>query len=152
MKFDCEVTIDLDRDTVIHYWDNSDYMREWQDGLQSFDHMSGEEGKAGAKSRMFYKTGKREFELIETIIENNLPERFVGEYAAKSMVNTMDNSFTEIGPNQTKWEAKLDYTRFNGFLPKLMGVFMKGLFKKETQKWLNQFKEFAERKAAEDQA
>jgi uncharacterized membrane protein len=149
MKFTCSVEINLPRHKVIDLWENPDHMVLWQDGLQSFEHLSGERGKIGAQSKMVYKNGKREFDLIETIIENNLPESFIGEYAADSMVNTMRNTFTEVNSSSTTWTADIEYSKFNGFLPKLMGLFMGGLFKKQTQKWLDQFKNFAESQALE---
>jgi len=152
MKFQCSVDINLPRDQVREYWDNVEYIKEWQDGLQSFEHISGEPGKVGAVSKMRYKAGKREFDLVETILLSDLPNRFKGEYVADSMTNTMDNTFEILSEHQTRWVADIEYSKFNGFLPKLMGLLFKGMFKKQTQKWLNQFKTFAENKAAEQSA
>ena len=119
-------------------------LKKWQDGFVSFEHLSGTPGKPGAKSRMKYQIGKREMELIETITVNNLPQEFSGNYEAKQMINPMTNYFTSPKDNKTTWEAHLEYTQFKGILPKLMAFFMPGVFKKQTQKWLDQFKVFAE--------
>ena len=83
-------------------------------------------------------------ELIETIILWNLPKKFSAAYKAKSMENTMSNYLTVIDDNKTRWVAEVEYTAFHGFLPKLTSVFMSGMFEKQTQKWLDQFKVFAE--------
>jgi len=106
----------------------------------------GSTGEPGAKSRMQYKIGKRQIELIETITVNNLPQEFSGTYEAKQMTNTMTNRFTSLEENKTRYQAEIEYTDFNGFMVKLMAFLMPGMFKKQTQKWLFQFKAFAERK------
>ena len=92
MKFICSVNINLPRTKVIELFDNSDNLKQWQDGFISFEHISGEPGKKGAKSQMRYKIGKREIELIETIITNNLPDEFIGHYKANAMENSMKNN------------------------------------------------------------
>ena len=45
------IEIDLPRDRVIELFDNPDNLFKWQTGLQSFDHLSGEPGQPGAKSK-----------------------------------------------------------------------------------------------------
>lgn len=145
MKFTCSVEINQPVAKVIELFTNPDNLKEWQDGFVSLTHLSGTPGEVGAKSKMIYLIRNKEMELIETIKVNNLPKEFIGEYAAKTMVNTMRNSFTEIGFNKTKYVSEIEYTQFNGFLPKMMAFLLPGLFKKQTQKWLNQFRDFAER-------
>lgn len=43
----------------------------------------------GAVSKMFYKYGKRDMELSETITKNNLPDSFEAFYQDQHMDNTM---------------------------------------------------------------
>lgn len=57
----------------------------------------------------------------------------------------MKNRYTSLGTNQTKYDVEIEYTRFNGLLPKMMAIFKAGVFKKQTQKWLDQFKVFVEK-------
>ena len=80
MKYELQITIELPRKRVIELFDNTDNLKKWQDGLQSFTPISGEVGKEGAKSKLEYKMGKREVEMIETITKRNLPEEFHGTY------------------------------------------------------------------------
>jgi uncharacterized membrane protein len=145
MKFDVSVDIDLPIDKVIDLFVDSNNLKEWQDGFISMDHLSGNPGEPDAKSRLIYKIGRKEIEMIETIKVNNLPEEFVGLYEAKTMVNLMTNNFMDLGGERTRYEAHIEYIKFNGFMPKLMAFLMPGVFKKQTQKWLDQFKAFAER-------
>ena len=97
--FTCSVEIALPVEKVIELFKNTENLKEWQDGFISFEHISGTPGEPGAKSRMQYKIGKRQIELIETITVNNLPQEFSGTYEAKQMTNTMTNRFTSLDEN-----------------------------------------------------
>ena len=103
-------------------------------------------GELGARARLLFRQGKGEMELIETITVRNPPYEFSATYEHEHMVNTMTNRFTSLDAKTTRWEAVLDYTRFNGFMPRLMATLMPGMFKfkRQTQKWLDQFKVFSE--------
>lgn len=144
MKFKCSVTIDLPIDRVIQLFDNPNNLKEWQDGFVSFEHLSGTPGETGAKSLIKYKHGKREMELIETITVKNLPEEFSGTYEHKHMDNTLKNSFVALSDQQTRLDCYIHYTKFKAFVPKIMAFLMPGMYRKFTQKWLDQFKKFAE--------
>ncbi|MBT3383399.1 MAG: SRPBCC family protein [Prolixibacteraceae bacterium] len=145
MKFSCSVEINLPKNKVAELFNNPDNLKEWQDGFLDIEHLSGTPGTKGAKSKMIYKIGKREMILEETILVNNLPDEFTGSYEAKEMKNTMKNIFISTSENTTCWDAELEYLEFRGFMPKLMAKLMPGMFKNQTQKWLNQFKIFAEK-------
>ncbi len=147
MKFTCSVEIDLPIKKVIELFDNPENLIEWQDGFVAIERINGIPGELGSKSRLIYMMRNKEMELIETIKVKKLPEEMIGLYEHKHMVNTMTTRFKEISPNKTKYESEIEYTKFNGFVPKLMAFLMPGVFKKQTQKWLNQFKAFAEREA-----
>ena len=146
MKFTCTVEIQKPLNETVNLWNNFENLKEWQDGFEGIEHISGTQGEPGAKTKMFYSSGKRKIILEETVIVNNLPEEFTGRYEAKEMVNTMKNSFSSKSDNSTIWTAEIEYSEFRGFIPKLMSKLMPGMFKKQTQKWLDQFKTFAESK------
>ncbi len=145
MKFTCSVDIDLPVEKVVDLFDNSDNLKEWQDGFVGMEHISGTPGEPGATSKLTYKIGNREIELIETIVKKNLPDIFSGTYEAKAMVNSMKVRFESLSRDKTRYVCDIEYTRFNGFMPKMMAFLMPGMFKKQTQKWLDQFKSFAEK-------
>jgi len=149
MKFTCSVEINLPVDEVVELFDSTENLIEWQDGFVKFEPISGAPREEGSKAKMIYMMGKsgQEMEIIETINVKNLPEEMTGLYEHKHMVNTMTTRFKEISTNKTLYEAEIEYTKLIGFVPKLMAFLMPGLFKKQTQKWLNQFKEFAERES-----
>ena len=142
MKYSNEVMIDLPLNKVIELFDSEENLFKWQPELLSFEHLSGEKGEVGAKSKMRYKMGKREGDMIETITAKNLPKEFTATYEAKGVWNEMRNSFDEIDENKTRWRSHSHF-EFSGFM-KLMGIFMSGAFKKQSQRSLDLFKSFAE--------
>ena len=142
MKYSSTVIIDLPREKVLELFDNSENMFKWQEGLQSFDHVSGEAGTEGAVSKMRYKSKKRELELQETIMKKNLPEHFNFLYEAKGVQNWNDNHFEAISEGQTKW-TQSNVFKTKGMI-KVFATLMPGMFKKQTRKAMNDFKAFAE--------
>lgn len=143
MKFSQEVEIEKAIDEVITLFDNPDNMDKWMDGLQSFEPLSGTPGQPGAKSRLKFKMGNREIEMVETITARNLPDEFSGTYEAKGVFNIVKNSFVKLSENKTKYIAENEF-QFKGFM-KLMGFIMPSAFKKQSMKYLIAFKEFAEK-------
>jgi uncharacterized membrane protein len=144
MKFKCQVDIDLPREKVIELFDSVDNLKHWQDGFISFEHLTGEPGEVGSTARMMYEMNGRPMELIETVTVKNFPDEFSGTYVHKHMTNSMVNKFEWLASDKTRWTAEIEYTQLNGFMIKMMAFLMPGMFKKQTQKWLNQFKAFAE--------
>ena len=112
-------------------------------GLVSFEPVSGTPGQPGAKSRLKYKMGSRDVEMIETITVRNLPEEFSATYGAKGVHSIHKNYFSAPTPTTTHWVAESEF-QMTGFM-KLMGWLMPGTFKKENQKFMDQFKAFAEK-------
>ena len=147
MKYGIDMEIDVPLDKVIELFDNPDNLKEWQPGLVSFEHLSGTPGEVGAKSKLLYKMGKKDVEMIETITERNLPEMFSGTYDAKGVHNEIWNRFVAIDENRTRWEFKTEF-QVEGFMMKLMVLLMPFMFKSQSRKFMQNFKEFAEREHA----
>ncbi len=143
MKYSNEININLPLNKVIELFENPNNMKHWQPGLQSFEHISGTQGQAGAKSKLKYKMGKREIEMIETITKQNLPHDFAATYEAKGVYNLLLNKFIPVSENKTKWVSETEF-KFSGFM-KLIGFLMPGTFKRQSQKYLDDFKTFAEK-------
>ena len=142
MHYKVEIEIDLPRDKVIELFDSTENLFKWQEGLQSFESISGEPGQPGAKSKLVFKMGKRDMELIETITVRNLPDEFSGTYDAKGVHNIVKNHFIELGPDRTKWESENEF-QFKGFM-KIIAFLMKKAFPKLSLKYMQDFKAFAE--------
>ena len=97
----------------------------------------------GAKSVLKFKMGKRIIEMIETITVRNLPEEFSGTYEAKGVFNIVKNKFISLQNNRTKYVSEQEF-QFKGFM-KIIGFLMPGAFKKQSMKYLVDFKTFAEK-------
>jgi hypothetical protein len=92
-----------------------------------------------------YRMGSRTVELIETVTERNLPDTFAGTYTTKGVFNIVRNSFLDQG-GQTRWLCETEF-RFSGLM-RLLSWLMPGLFRKQTMKFMQQFKTFAESQRA----
>lgn len=143
MKYTCETEINKPVDKVVELFDNPDNLKKWMEGLQSFEHISGTPGQPGAKSRLKFKMGKRELEMIETITVRDLPAEFSGTYEAKGVFNVVKNRFISISASKTKYISEQEF-QFRGFM-KIIAALMPGAFKKQSMKYLNDFKTFAEK-------
>jgi hypothetical protein len=137
------IEIALPRGHVIELFDDPENLFKWQTGLVSFEHLSGEPGQPGAKSKLVYVSGKHRIELIETVTERNLPDEFNGTYEWQGGKNTLRNRFIALGPDRTKWESTCAY-EFSSLMMKLMGFFFPGMFRNQNLSFLKNFKEFAE--------
>lgn len=146
MKYTAEVTINLPREQVVELFDNPDNMSKWMEGLESFTHISGEPGQPGAKSNLVFQIGKRRMEMVETITENQLPEYMAGTYESGKTLNIQKVIFQEINENTTKYIAENEF-KMGSFMMRMMGVLMPGAFKKQTLKYMESFKRFAEAEA-----
>lgn len=144
MKYTITITINLPRTRVIELFDNEENLKEWQPGLVKTEHISGEPGKEGAQMRMWFKMGKREVEMLETIKLNQLPERIDTTYDANGVYNLQENYFIKLDDNTTQWKSVCEF-KFSSFAMKVMGWLMPGAFKKQSRKFMDLFKEFAER-------
>lgn len=145
MKYTNEVEINAPLDKVIELFDDPTNMAKWQPGLISFEPVSGTPGQPGAKSKLKYKMGKRDIEMIETITVRDLPREFSGTYEAKGVLNHVSNRFVAIGNSKTKYITENEFS-FRGIM-KLIGFLMPGAFKKQSQKYLDLFRDFAEKEA-----
>ena len=143
MKYTTEIIINLPLDKVVSLFDNPDNMKKWMKGLVSFEPVSGIPGQVGAKSKLRFKMGSRDVEMIETITVRNFPAEFSGTYEAKGVFNVVINKFTDRGNGTTKYISEQEF-QFSGFM-KIIGFLMPGAFKKQSVKYLEDFKTFAER-------
>lgn len=143
MKYTTEIKVNVPLDEFIKKMDNVDNMKHWQRGLVSAEHISGDLGQLGAKMKLNYKFGKRKMQIIETITKRNFPNEFHANYTTKSMHNVQQNYFEKTSEGFTKWTSKSEYVPLN-FSMRLMLFFMPRTFKNQSQKYMQDFKNFAE--------
>lgn len=141
MKFVCNILINKPANEVSNYFEDPEALMYSQDGFIKMEHLSGDIGKSSAKSKLIYK----KFDLIETIIHNNLPNEFYAKYEHEKMTNTMRSNFIAISDNETKLITTIEYNEFKGFVIKLIAKVFPSMFKKQVDKWLIKFKDYCEK-------
>lgn len=141
--FTVEIEIEQPRDKVVELFNNTENLFKWQTGLQSFEHLSGEPGQPGSKSKMIYINGKNTIELTETITLNQLPNEFAGLYEWSGGSNTLHTKFVELGPERTRWVSTGEYT-MRSLMMKVMALLMPGMFRKQSLGFMENFKAFCE--------
>lgn len=143
MKYTTEIFINLPREEFIKKLDDPENMKHWQRGLTGYKHLMGAPGHEGSKMELRYKMGKRDMVLVETIIKRNLPHEFHAIYDAKGVHNIQKNYFKDLSEHRTKWVSESEF-QFSGFMMKAMAFFMPSAFKKQSMKYAQDFKAFAE--------
>ena len=145
MKFICTVEIDKPKAEIVELFNNDTYLKDWQKGFVSKELISGVAGEKDAVSRIIFHNKKNVIELKETILNTDINEKYA-LYEHIYMTNTMKTNFIAVDANHTKINTEINYTKFNGLMPKLMAMLMPGMFRKQTQQMLDDFKAFAEKK------
>ncbi len=149
MKFNGSIEINQSIDVVTKLFADPNNIKEYQEGFEKKVLVSGDEGQDGAISKMYYKQGKHEMELTETITSNKLPNSFEAFYHHKHMDNTMKCTFTDLGNNKTRYDTEIEYTRINWVMPRLIAILFPSMYRKPAQRWFDNFKTFAEKQNTE---
>lgn len=143
MHYTTEIIIELSREQVIDVLNNPENMKHWQRGLLSYEVLSGTPGEPGAKMRLDYQMGKRKMTLTETITTQNFPFEFHANYDTRGVHNIQRNFFHDIDGKSTRWVSESEF-KFESLSMKIMGWLIPGAFKKQSLKYLIDFKNFAE--------
>jgi uncharacterized membrane protein len=146
MKFTCTVIIKLPITKVLALWKDETNNKEWQDGFISKELIEGQKEEIGSKYKILLEQGSRKMELIETILINDLPKERKSLVEHVHMDNTQLVKFESISENETRYVSEIEYTSFKHFMPRILAKLFPNMFKKQVQKWLDQFKKFAESK------
>ena len=131
---------------VKEVWDffkDPDNLRLWLSGFQKFEHISGTPGTVGAKAKHHFLERGIELILDGELIEVIQEKRIIGILDSSMMLNTVTNSFNDLGSDQTEVGISSD-TQFKGFPWKQIGPFMKNEFKKRQEKDLQTLKQVLE--------
>jgi len=143
MKYSVSVEIEKPLDEVVALFDNRDNYKHWMEGLLNLTLLEGESGQTGAKSEYTFKMGKGEMKMVETVTSRNLPDEYAVSYAAKGVSNTVISHFHPISESKTMYTTDNEF-QFSGFM-KIISFLMPGSFKKQSLKYLTDFKHFAEK-------
>jgi len=142
MRYSVSNTINESQDKVIEKFLDPEGTKHWMQGLQRVEHISGTPGKLGAKSDFYFLHKNKEMKISETILEQNMPNQIKFAYQSPMGYNEVEMLFEKISENETK-QTNNSYFELKGFM-KLMGFFMKGMFKKQSLTYINDFKKYVE--------
>lgn len=143
MNYLASVEIDLPIDKVVSLFKDPENYHYWMEGLLSLELKKGVTGEVGTETLFRFKMGKREMEMMETVEVSDLPDEYAVSYKAKGVSNTVTSKFSELDGGRTLYTTENEF-RFTGFM-KVIAFLMPGSFKKQSQKYLNDFKDFAEK-------
>lgn len=147
MRYTTEIEIKKPIEEIIQKMDSVENLKHWQEGLVSTEHISGIPREFGAKMKLNYDFGNRKMELIETITNQNSPKAFQATYNTKGIRNIQHNYFESTDKGHTKWVCinEFEPTTFKMYA---MLFLMPRAFKKQTKKYMINFKNFVENKTS----
>ncbi|MBK7128193.1 MAG: SRPBCC family protein [Crocinitomicaceae bacterium] len=142
MKYTVQTVIEKPIDFVIQLFDDPTNLHRWMEGLEKLEHLDGEPGKQGAKSKLTFNVNGKKIILTETILDRNLPTVFKASYQSKGVHNIIEARFEKTNENYTTYYSTEDF-QFVGIM-KILAPLMSGIFKKQSLKNLSAFKKFVE--------
>ncbi len=143
LKYTVELDIARPREEVAELYEDPQQLVKWQKGLQSVEHLAGDPGQVGAKSRLVFQIEGRTVVMTETILVRDPPERFERLYDATGVSNTVRHRLIRLEEDRTKWISENEF-HFRGSM-RVVGWLMKGAFPKQSLAYLEAFKALAER-------
>jgi uncharacterized protein YndB with AHSA1/START domain len=102
MKLRHESLLPLPCDRVVALFTDAALRPRWQPGLRAYRAIDGVAGTPGARAELVVQLGGRPVVMIETVLEQSPPDRFVASYAAEGVVNVVHNRFTAVDDG-TAW-------------------------------------------------
>ena len=152
MKYTVSIEIALPRERVVQLLADPAHLPKWLRGMVLHEPLNGMHGQVGTKSRVVMQMGQQRMECTETITRrepadlHGIPKdsvvHFDREIVAEGMWSAVRDRLTEAGPETTLWASENEY-RFRGPM-RLVGLFMRGAFRKQSQQHMQDFKAFAE--------
>lgn len=142
MKYTVFNIIDKPLEEVVARFREPEGALEWMEGLQRIERISGEPLEVGSKSDFHSVYKNKEFKISETVLEQNLPKRIKFSYESNMGYNEVELIFEELPDGKVK-QINNSFFDTKGFM-KVMGFMFKGMFKKQSLKYMNGFKKYCE--------
>lgn len=143
MKLTTTIIINKPIKEVWDFYDDPDNLKLWLRGFQTFEHVSGERGQIGAKSRHTYLENGKTIIMDEEITARIPYKEFSGILTHDIMSTTLTNTFEDLGNGSTRLVCIVD-TKFKPFFLRLLSPLMKGMFRRRQEKDFGKLKECLE--------
>ena len=143
MVYSVSIEIQASFQKVTQRFLDLDQQKNWQENLLSHETVEGVRGMAGSVNKLRYQMGKRIIDMRETILSINPETTMSATYEAKGVLNQVDNRFIAVHDALTEWHVTNEF--YCKGMAQIMAIFTPWLFKKETLRYMNLFKEFVEK-------
>ena len=143
MEYTNEIIINAPIDRVVELFGNSDNMYKWMEGIVDHEHLEGTPGQEGAKMLMVFNMGGNQIEITETILAKDLPAVFDAKYESKFSTNIVQSGFEQVNETTTR-QYSVTKIKPGNFMVRMMTWLSPNMFKKQSQKYMIDFKTFAE--------
>jgi hypothetical protein len=136
-------TIKAPHGVITDKFSDPDGLKHWMPGLEKAELLEGTLGKVGARTNLHFIHKEKPMVIEETILEENMPNQIKFAYKSSMGYNEVEMKFEVIDDNSVT-QINNSLFEFKGFM-KIMAPLMKGLFKKQSMKYMTAFKEYAEK-------
>ncbi len=142
-----EIIINSNIENVINLHEDPQYLENYMSGFISFQTVKGEVRKTGSISEisMIFNSNEsvtRKIVMKEEVISNNLPNQKVVHLNTGSVKNIITYRFIKLDENKTLFFRDHKY-EFNTYM-KVYSFFMSRKIKRESYRYLKNFKSFVE--------
>lgn len=142
MKFKAEVEIEKPLELLVELIQDPDCTLQWLEGLKSVKHVSGDFRQPGAVSDVVFDSAAGRMLIKETVLRNDLPERYMIRYDGQGYVSFSNYSFEVLSENCTRFTMTQE-VELKGAL-KLAGGLVRGKIRRQLKRSAESFKQFAE--------
>ncbi|SDB44925.1 hypothetical protein SAMN03097699_1411 [Flavobacteriaceae bacterium MAR_2010_188] len=143
MKYQNEIVITAPIGEVYPKFCNPEHLRNWQRGLTTLEHISGNPQKEGSRTKMVYNLNGQKMELLQTIEKIVSPNEFSVIFGSEGMDNFQNNLFSENQRGDTIWVSKNEFIPLN-FKMRLFMALFPSTFKKQSRQYMKNFKKYME--------
>jgi hypothetical protein len=143
MKYTVSNTINKPLSEVAERFKDPDGAKEWMEGLTKIEPLKGDILSVGSETNFTFLHKGKEIDIHETVLEQDLPNSVKFAYRSKMGYNEVELKFEEVSPNETRQTGN-NMFELKGFM-KVMGFFGKGMFKKQSMKYMDGFKAYCEK-------
>jgi len=140
LTYRLEIVIDKPLEEVIATFRNRDVLPLWQPGLLSSELLL---SQPYPTYQLIFQFGRRKMKMTETILRDELPAHFDGTYKMKGVFNTVKNTFIKEGSGSTLWVSDVEF-KFSGLM-KIIAIFMKDDYRKQSEILMSNFKKYVEK-------
>lgn len=136
MKYVVEILINRPIDEVIVDFKKEEFMYKSMPTLDKIKRID------DTHNVLYFNKGSKLMKMDEEIVVDNLPTKFETIYTVDNVTNYCSSSFHKVDDMSTKYVMSTRF-EFSGLI-KFIAPMMKYMFKKETVKQLNSFKDALE--------